>query len=81
MHLNAKDVSREERVKQSNEAGIQGEDRRLAYESNSPLPPVSYGDVYDLENYIPIGNAVEKVSTWYKGSQIRLTFLSRGAPA
>jgi len=71
MHLNARDVSREERVKQSNAAGIQGEDRRLAYESNSPLPPVPYGDVYDLENYIPVGNAVEKVNSWYKqGAEI-----------
>ncbi len=71
MHLLGKDVSREERVKQSEKAGIQGEERRLAYESNSPLPEVPYGDVYDLENYVPVGNAVSKVQKWHEqGAEI-----------
>lgn len=66
MHFSAKDISREERVRQSEKEGILGEERKLAYESNSPLPPVEAGSVYDFKSYIPIGNSVEKINSWYE---------------
>jgi len=65
MHLSGGDVSREERVRQSQKEGIQGEERRIAYESNSPLPSVEPGSVYDLKSYIPVGNSVGKIWAWY----------------
>ncbi|KKP72706.1 MAG: hypothetical protein UR68_C0013G0019 [Candidatus Roizmanbacteria bacterium GW2011_GWA2_35_19] len=49
MHALAKGVSREERVRQSKAAIIQ---RILPFKA-------SPGSVNDLENYIPVGNAVE----------------------
>lgn len=64
MHLSAKDVSREERVKQSKAEGIQGEERKIAYATDSPLPKVKKGSVYDHASYIPIGDAVDKIHTW-----------------
>ncbi|MBI5122479.1 hypothetical protein HZA75_01335 [Candidatus Roizmanbacteria bacterium] len=56
MHALAKGVSREERVKQSQAAVIQ---RILPFRA-------SPGSVYDLENYIPVHNAVEKIKKWKK---------------
>ena len=71
MHQSGKDVSREDRVGQSQKEGIQGEERRIAYESNSPLPAVEPGSVYDLKSYIPVGNAVEKIRAWHsQGAEI-----------
>jgi len=64
MHALAKDLVREERVKQSKEAGIQREERNIAFESNTPAPKALSGSVYDLENYIPVGNAVGKLKAW-----------------
>lgn len=66
MHSSGKDVSREERVKQSQAEGIQREERKIAYETNSPLPAVKNGSVCDLASYIPIGNAVKKIIFWEK---------------
>ena len=64
MHALAKDLVREERVKQSREAGIQREERNIAFESNTPPQKVPLGSVYDLESYIPVSHAVEKLRTW-----------------
>lgn len=64
MHALAKGVSREERVKQSKAAGIQREERNIAFESNTIAPKAAQGSVYDLESYIPVGNAVEKLNKW-----------------
>ncbi|OGD63760.1 hypothetical protein A2160_03745 [Candidatus Beckwithbacteria bacterium RBG_13_42_9] len=66
MHLSGQDVSREERVKQSQAEGIQREERTIAYETNSPLPLVKKGSTYDFESYIPIGDAVKKIVSWEK---------------
>ena len=61
MHALAEEVSRKERVKQSKAAVIQ---RILHFKA---LP----GSVNDLENYIPIGQAVEKLKSWkQKGAKI-----------
>lgn len=64
MHGLAKNVSREERVKQSREAGIQREESNIAYESNSFPPKAPSGSPYDLESYIPVDNAVWKITQW-----------------
>lgn len=66
MHLSGKDVDREERVKQSQAEGIQREERQIAYDTKAPLPTAEKGSVYNLANYIPIGNAVEKILSWKK---------------
>lgn len=71
MHALAKGVSREERVKQSQAAGIQREERNIAFESNTVAPKTAPGSVYDLENFIPIDNAVEKLNQWeQQGTEI-----------
>lgn len=71
MHALAKGVSREERVKQSQAAGIQQEERNIAFESNTIAPKATPGSVYDLESYIPVGNAVEKLKSWkQQGAEI-----------
>lgn len=66
MHALAKDVNREERVKQSRKAGIQREERQLAYEGNISPPSTIQGSVYDFNSYIPINNAVSKITYWKK---------------
>jgi len=64
MHLSAKNVSREERVKQSQATGIQREERQIAYNTNVEPPVVEKGSVYDLASYIPVGSAVNKLLNW-----------------
>ena len=64
MHGLAKNVNREERVRQSKEAGIQREEINIAFETNTLPPKASPGTPYDLDNYIPIGNATEKITKW-----------------
>lgn len=54
MHDLAKGTNREERVRQSKFAAIQ---RIIPFK-------VARGSVYDFENYIPVGNAVEKIKSW-----------------
>jgi hypothetical protein len=66
MHQSAKDVSREERVKQSQQAGVQGEENALAYETDTPALRIEPGSVDDFASYIPVGNAAEKLTTWKK---------------
>lgn len=71
MHGSAQGLSREEIVEQSQAAGIQREERNLAYESNVEPPAVEPNSVYDLKNYIPVGNAVEKLTKWQEqGAEI-----------
>ncbi|KKP27657.1 MAG: hypothetical protein UR15_C0034G0002 [Parcubacteria group bacterium GW2011_GWA2_31_28] len=71
MHALAKGVSREERVKQSQAAGIQREERNIAFESNTVAPKAAPGSVYDLESCIPIDNTVEKLNQWkQQGAEI-----------
>jgi hypothetical protein len=77
MHGLAKGISREERVKQSQAAGIQREERNIAFESNSLISRVPHGSVYDLENYIPISNAVEKLKSWKDQGAIIIYLSSR----
>ena len=66
MHLSAKDVDREERVRQSQAEGVQREERQTAYNANMEPPAVEKGSVYDLVSYIPVGNAVNKLLSWEK---------------
>ena len=57
MHALAKGVSREERVKQSQNIIAQFK--------------VRPGSVRDFKNYIPVGNAVEKINSWkQQGAEI-----------
>jgi len=71
MHLSGKNVSREERVRQSQAAGIQREEKNIAYETNTKAPEVAKGSVYDLASYIPINNVVKKLQSWVKqGAEI-----------
>lgn len=75
MHGLAKDVSREERVKQSQQAGIQREESILAYETNTLLPPAEPGSPYDFKSYIPNGNCVEKLKLW-KNQRATISYLT-----
>ena len=52
MHLSAKNVSREKRVKQSQTAGIQRLVRNLVYRGSVNPTLVPKGSVYDLANYM-----------------------------
>jgi len=63
MHKAAAGESREERVRQSKLAGIQKEDSSISYNSknNTSVKP---GSVYDYSSYLPIGNAVQKLTNW-----------------
>ena len=66
MHLSGRNVNREERVKQSQAAGIQREERNIAYDDNVLSPPVEKGSVYDLASYIPLSKAASKLISWEK---------------
>lgn len=59
----AEGVSREERVKQSNLAGIQREESSMQYNSETDVL-VEPGSVYDYSSYIPNSNAVQKLTNW-----------------
>lgn len=57
MHALAKGVSREERVRQSQDIITRFK--------------VTSGSVRDFKNYIPVGNAVEKLNSWkQQGAEI-----------
>lgn len=66
MHFSGKNVSREKRIEQSKAAGIQGEERRIAYEEDGKPPETETGGVYDFARYVPIGNAASKIFIWRK---------------
>lgn len=65
-----KDLSREERVKLSQVAGIQQEESNLSYESISQVK-AKPGSVYDFASYLPAGETVAKLNVWKKqGAEI-----------
>lgn len=76
MHQKGKNVSREERVRQSREAGIQREERWQKYGKDTEYlaPP---GSVHDYSNYIPIGNAAYKLTIWKNQGATILYLTSR----
>lgn len=63
MHLGGKNLSREERVHQSNLAGIQREEIYLKLGSKTAYKPAP-GSVHDYSSYIPVGNVVHKLIKW-----------------
>lgn len=64
MHSAAKNISREERVKQGELAGMQNEENTLSYNTSSLSAATN--SVYDYANYLPIDNAVTKLRGWKK---------------
>lgn len=76
MHGSAKDVSRDEAVRQSKLAGIQQEERMLSYDTKS-LKETESGSPYDFASYIPVGHATEKLMHWRKQEAIILYLTSR----
>jgi len=75
MHSAGKNVSREERVKQSKVEGVQKEERNVTYNKGVEPIKVAPGSPYDLETYIPIGNAVNKLTAWEKAGA-NITYLT-----
>lgn len=66
-----KNLSRQERVKLSQAAGIQQEESNLSFESASQLTPAEPGSVYDFSSYLPAGKTVAKLNAWKKqGAEI-----------
>jgi len=65
MHKSAENVTREERVEQSRLVGIQREEALLAYNSGFDIPTTP-GSPFDSANYVPIGNVVQKLTSWKK---------------
>lgn len=63
MHNSAKNVGREERVEQGRLAGIQMEEKSLVYNSSSTTN-AEINSVYDYTNYLPVGDAVKKLTNW-----------------
>lgn len=63
MYKSAKGLSRGEIVEKSRKEGIQREEASLKYESKYDVP-VESNSVHDYTNYIPNGNAVEKLTKW-----------------
>jgi hypothetical protein len=72
-----KSLGREERVKISQGAGIQREERKLSYLTKAPLPPVEPGSPYDFATHLPLGKAVEKLKTWKKQGATIMYLTSR----
>lgn len=58
-----KDLSREERVKLSQTAGVQQEESNLSFESASQIK-AEPGSVYDFSSYLPAGQTVAKLNAW-----------------
>lgn len=70
MFASGKILSREERVKLSQAAGVQQEESNLSFESASQIK-VEPGSVYDFSRYLPTGQAVEKLNKWkQQGAEI-----------
>ncbi|MBI2011374.1 hypothetical protein HYS91_01265 [Candidatus Daviesbacteria bacterium] len=76
MYQNAKGLNRQERVKRSHEAGVQREENTLKYGTNitHEIPP---GSVHDYASYIPISNAVQKITTWKNQGVVIMYLTSR----
>lgn len=62
MPASFKDLPREQRVEQSNQAGVQREESNLSY--NAETEKAASGSVYDFSTYTPTGNAVGKLTSW-----------------
>lgn len=77
MFQSAHGLSQEERVKKSQEAGIQQEESTLAFESESQTPKALPGSVYDFANYLPVDQAVDKLCGWKKQGAIIYYLTSR----
>jgi len=56
-------LNREEIVEQSRIEGIQREEVALQFESKNDVP-IEPESVHDYSNYIPVGNAVKKLTDW-----------------
>ena len=74
MHQEARDVPREVRVRQSKLAGIQREEVYQKFGALSAYKP-EQGSVHDYENYVPVGEAVDKLKTW-KGQGVTIKYIS-----
>ena len=68
-------LSREERLEMSRQAGVQREENTLAFENNSTVPFTEEGSVYDFTSYVPIGKAVEKLQDW-KNQGVTISYLT-----
>lgn len=64
MFSSGKELSREERVRQSNLAGIQREEAFLKLDDKGAYKEAP-GSVHDYGSYIPVGNAVAKLKSWH----------------
>lgn len=56
-------LNRDEIVEQSKTEGVQREEASLQFESKNDVP-VEPNSVHDYSNYIPVGNAVQKLTNW-----------------
>ena len=67
-------LNREEVVEQSKIEGIQREEAALQFESKNDVP-VKPESVHDYSNYIPVSNAVKKLTSW-KNQGMAICYLS-----
>lgn len=67
-------LNRDEVVEQSRREGIQREEASLQFESKSDVP-AEPNSVHDYSNYIPVGNAVQKLTNW-KNQNATIHYLS-----
>ena len=76
VHASSTGKTREEIVRQSQEFGIQAEENSLSYEdkANYGTDP---GNIHDYSSYLPVGNAVEKISGWKRQGVIIYYLSSR----
>lgn len=58
-------LNRDQIVEQSKTEGIQREEASLQFESKNDVP-VKPNSVHDYSNYMPVGNAVQKLTGWKK---------------
>lgn len=73
-HKISEGLSREKIVEQSRKEGMQREEAALRYESKSDVP-VESSSVHDYFNYIPVGQAVQKLTSW-KNQGATICYLS-----
>jgi hypothetical protein len=65
LHKSGEGLPREEVVEQSKKEGIQREEASINYNSKYDVP-VEPDSVHDYGNYIPNGDAVDKLNKWKK---------------
>lgn len=69
-HFSAKDVSREERIKQSEQAQMLNESKFVSYDQER-TNLIKEKSVHDYSSYLPIGDAVSKIKKWkQQGAEI-----------